>query len=340
MASLGTHEHWNSATLKQYTRNLGTGAGIDLVYLPGDPSAETAVRKTDEVMDINGEAPDSFQRATVQPLGHKLLGAETISGETDLSGNVKALWDTGAASGSDNLYLLISVMDDQKINDSATWTDDDSVTVLIDGDDSRGASYDGANDFELGFRWNDATIHPGANSAAVPAGTTFSMVATGAGYRLTVKMPLAGLRIAAGYGRPFGLDVQGNDDDDGGNRDAKIAWWATTDTSSTRPDAFGTGRLEGPEKVTVTAAAGESGATLKWAHFAWNETYEVHRGASPYFTPDDGTKLTEVAAPGSEYTDGTAGTAFWVVRAAVNELGGNSNRVGRFEYAVVKGEAQ
>ena len=37
MASLGVHEHWNNATSKQYTRNLGTEAGIELVS--SDPLA-------------------------------------------------------------------------------------------------------------------------------------------------------------------------------------------------------------------------------------------------------------------------------------------------------------
>ncbi len=31
LASLGVHEHWNSAQQKQYSRNLGTGQGIELV---------------------------------------------------------------------------------------------------------------------------------------------------------------------------------------------------------------------------------------------------------------------------------------------------------------------
>jgi hypothetical protein len=30
LTSMGTHEHWNDATDKQYTRNLGTGSGIEL----------------------------------------------------------------------------------------------------------------------------------------------------------------------------------------------------------------------------------------------------------------------------------------------------------------------
>jgi len=32
-ASLGVHEHWNSATAKAYSRNLGTGEGIELVSI-------------------------------------------------------------------------------------------------------------------------------------------------------------------------------------------------------------------------------------------------------------------------------------------------------------------
>jgi hypothetical protein len=37
MASLGVHEHWNNTASKQYTRNLGTGAGIELIS--SDPLA-------------------------------------------------------------------------------------------------------------------------------------------------------------------------------------------------------------------------------------------------------------------------------------------------------------
>jgi hypothetical protein len=32
IGSLGVHEHWNNATEKEYSRNLGTGEGIELVY--------------------------------------------------------------------------------------------------------------------------------------------------------------------------------------------------------------------------------------------------------------------------------------------------------------------
>jgi sugar lactone lactonase YvrE len=47
--SLGVHEHWNNATNKQYSQNLGTGNGIELVkYAPGWP-------------DISGDGVVNFE---------------------------------------------------------------------------------------------------------------------------------------------------------------------------------------------------------------------------------------------------------------------------------------
>ena len=37
MTSLGVHEHWNDPVNKQYSRNLNTGAGIELIS--SDPLA-------------------------------------------------------------------------------------------------------------------------------------------------------------------------------------------------------------------------------------------------------------------------------------------------------------
>ena len=81
LTSLGAHEHWNNSTDKQYSRNLGTGNGIELVALraaipgdfdedgdvdlvdfsiladqwmqaPGQPSADIAPEIPDGVVDI------------------------------------------------------------------------------------------------------------------------------------------------------------------------------------------------------------------------------------------------------------------------------------------------
>ncbi len=47
LASLGVHEHWNNAIDKQYSRNLGTGLGIELVALTATrPDAVLAIDQT------------------------------------------------------------------------------------------------------------------------------------------------------------------------------------------------------------------------------------------------------------------------------------------------------
>jgi hypothetical protein len=42
LKSLGVHEYWNNATDKKYSRNLGTGNGIELVTMPEGASAANA----------------------------------------------------------------------------------------------------------------------------------------------------------------------------------------------------------------------------------------------------------------------------------------------------------
>ena len=48
-ASLGVHEHWNNETDKQYTRNLGTGNGIELISYQ---SLSTSIRPVEKVADV------------------------------------------------------------------------------------------------------------------------------------------------------------------------------------------------------------------------------------------------------------------------------------------------
>lgn len=232
----------------------------------------------------------------------------------------------------------MNVTDDRLVNDSSFWYNDDSVEIMIDGDYGRGASYDGINDFQLGFRWNDPMIARGANSAPIPPGAVFEIVDTAGGYRLEVALPLTELGIALGYGQLFGLDVHANDDDDAEARDAKIAWWATVDNSSQYPNVFGAGRLEGPQKSHVAAIAQGTSVLLKWVHFAWNDVYEVHGSASPYFTPDETSLIEDVNPPESEYLDTLPGQErYYVIRAKENGLGVNSNRTGKFQFDLIGG---
>jgi hypothetical protein len=54
LASLGVHEHWNNATDKQYSRNLGTGQGIELIALTATrPDPQLALRRVGSQAEVS-----------------------------------------------------------------------------------------------------------------------------------------------------------------------------------------------------------------------------------------------------------------------------------------------
>ncbi len=63
LTSLGTHEHWNNATDKLYTRNLGTGNGIELVS-DYTPVAYEHIDYIPEGFEIRQNIPNPFNEST------------------------------------------------------------------------------------------------------------------------------------------------------------------------------------------------------------------------------------------------------------------------------------
>lgn len=85
LKSLGVHEHWNNFVDKQYSRNLGTGAGIELVVVgPGEAEHRANANPADLTLDGEVDAGD------LQVLFHTWLaerGTPRWNGSCDLSGD-------------------------------------------------------------------------------------------------------------------------------------------------------------------------------------------------------------------------------------------------------------
>lgn len=190
------------------------------------------------VAQVSGTAPviDQNIEAAWGPAPVKNISNPTIGGlPGDYAGKWRALYD------NNNLYLLVEINDANKFFDSGgNWWEDDVIEIFIDGDNSKTATYDGANDFQLGFRWNDNTIRVGGNSVNRTTGINYSQYATGSGYNLEVAIPWATIGVTPALGKAIGLDVQVDDDDNGGTRDAQIASFATGTTAWQDPRVFGT----------------------------------------------------------------------------------------------------
>lgn len=141
-----------------------------------------------------------------------------------------------------NLYLRVRVTNDNFsaiIFDSEMPWHDDSVELYIDGDNSKGESYDGINDFQV-FVSADNSILPYIAGTSAPGLRIFHRSSGGHHYDIEVAINLESAGIV--IGKPFGFDVHINEDDNGGDRDAKWGWFEKTgfDRSWFQPSRFGT----------------------------------------------------------------------------------------------------
>lgn len=162
--------------------------------------------------------PEHFYRLENPQALNILLEGETWD-KRDISGKWQVKWD------KENIYLKVKVYDKELIADSEDVTNDDSIEFYIDGDNSRGDSFDKKNDFQIIFGWDKKTVVMGKNN---PEGKTldipFSMEKKYDGYELQAEISWKQLGITPKIANKIGMDVVINDDDDGGRRDARISW--------------------------------------------------------------------------------------------------------------------
>jgi hypothetical protein len=93
--SLGVHEHWNNAIDKQYTRNRGTGDGIELIG--SDPGADTPPGDFNEDGDVDGGDIAAFMGFYFDedPDPHADLNNDNVVDEADMGKFAEYFGETG-----------------------------------------------------------------------------------------------------------------------------------------------------------------------------------------------------------------------------------------------------
>ncbi len=115
IGSLGVFEHWNNATDREYTRNLGTGEGIELIYVDGEAAPTALPSKQADEVHLAAPNPFSVYTRFSRP---EQASKEAILEIYDLKGTLvyhasfgaseTVLWDGRNASGSaapDGMYI-------------------------------------------------------------------------------------------------------------------------------------------------------------------------------------------------------------------------------------------
>ena len=230
---------WADAVAKGWTWTPDVVAKITLPPAPVAPV-------------VDGTLDAAWAAASPKSITVPVLGAATTT--NDLSGTWRAMWDALA------LYVFAEVTDNALINDSGTaWYDDDNFEVYIDANNSKGSSYDGVNDYQYVFRWNTATVLETKLNRT--NGVVFARTATATGYRLEIKFPWSMLGVTPSYGSSLGLEIMLTDDDNGGARERKFAWFGTTDNAYQNPSLFGTVALAPvAQLLTINVASGADDA--------------------------------------------------------------------------------
>ena len=174
------------------------------------------------------------------------LGVNNLMIDVDADAPDGTPWRRWAAMHDGKyLYVLVTVDDDgARIEDSATIWEDDSLEVFIDGDRSRNAFYGDDDDWHVlmgllapgTIRTSNSNDVEGWEPGPFSSGEGLELdFATGPGigpdglrrprheqdvYELRIELKSANIDV----GRPFGFELQVNDDDDGGTRDSKWGW--------------------------------------------------------------------------------------------------------------------
>lgn len=237
----------------------GTGSDAVVVRVNNNlPVSAPAIYFTESPVTIDTSIEPEWYNTPEMVIDNVTVGVRTV----DFFAQWKALYD------NTNLYLLVEVNDLSIINDSGDeWYKDDCVEVFIDGDNSSGASYDGINDFQFGFRWNDSAVKLGNNSVSNTAGIDFLMYTTDMGYNLEASIPWSTLGVTAANISVIGFDVAVDDDDNGGDRECALASIFTADNAWHNPSVLG------DVPLVSTVATDNYASSLPPAEFALRQNY-------------------------------------------------------------------
>lgn len=142
IGSLGVHEHWNGPTTRQYSRNLYSGKGIELLSVPADlaPHKVRQIGKVTTAPTFDGQGTDAcWTDLAWNSMNYTWIPYDSEPAESDFKGRFKAAW-----SESNNLlYFLVEVTDDDFVagfagpNTTPGYPDYDIVEIFIDENNGR-----------------------------------------------------------------------------------------------------------------------------------------------------------------------------------------------------------
>lgn len=175
--------------------------------------------------------PDHFFRLENPQALNILLEGQTWD-KRDISGKWQAKWT------HEYMYFTAKVYDKEKSSGSDNPSDDDSIELFIDGNNSRGNKFNINKDFHFIFaRDKTEATYGDQNPTQKKLEVPYTVVEKYDGYEIQAKIKWGMLGFQPKVKKKLGFEVIINDDDDGGKRDARLGW--NTRKSQPKPKDFG-----------------------------------------------------------------------------------------------------
>ncbi len=228
---------------------------------PLEPDVRISWVNPTEAPVIDGLYDSIWDSAQFSDTAGERLGIDNLmidKGADRLDGDTEFRW----FALHDDTFLYIFVLGENvdrstPFRDSTEVWQDDNINLYLDGDNSKGASYDGFDDRHILIPLltspnqpdsNNTIFFQGPNSADLPALEFFTCLCSAGQHTWEIKLRMADFNIV--IDREFGFDVQLDDDNDGGARDAKWGWFhpsrgsTDVDNTWTTPSFMGTAIVE------------------------------------------------------------------------------------------------
>jgi len=191
-----------------------------------DGSERRTIRATHGTPVVDGKIDDMWKKVPRLKTSRSVEEHDTLpEGQSPASAWVKCMWDDG------HLYCLCEVTDPKISVDSDEPWQCDSVELFVDGNLSRGGSYD---DDDAQYRTDaDGDMTVGSNED--PENYTSKVTKTETGYIVE-----ACIKMDAKAGKRIGFDVQVNNCIGDGVRSSTMKWNDPTNESYQSSAGFGT----------------------------------------------------------------------------------------------------
>ena len=152
-----------------------------------------------------------------------------MSGWPDLQMNFRMAYESG---DSNYIWIYCDVLDDTISTSSPNAWENDGIELYMDALNLKNGAYTPGNDVHWCWVYGDTVGHPGSGNEKVAWAEKEN------GYAFELMIPAADLPMENGFGPEIGFEIQVNDNDNGELQNS-VQWWAGSSDVKTDPSLFG-----------------------------------------------------------------------------------------------------